>query len=108
MQYTKKDSLKIEAKAKIFKALSHPTRLWMTEQLADGEHCVCEFVDVLKVDFSTVSKHLSILKEAGLVEDDKRGKQVFYTLKVPCIMNFISCIQNIIDDQIKMQCEIFK
>ncbi|RKY55054.1 MAG: ArsR family transcriptional regulator, partial [Candidatus Neomarinimicrobiota bacterium] len=41
----------------IFKALSHPTRLWMVEQLFEAERCVCEFVDVLKLDFSTVSKH---------------------------------------------------
>lgn len=81
-----------KAKAKIFKALAHPTRLWMTEQLADGERCVCEFVDAVDVDFSTISKHLSVLKEAGIVEDDKRGKQVFYRLKVPCILKFMNCI----------------
>lgn len=78
--------------AEVFKALGHPTRLWIVRQLADGEHCVCEFVDSVGADFSTISKHLSVLKNAGVIEDDKRGKSVFYRLKCPCIIDFISCI----------------
>lgn len=90
---------KYEAKAKVLKAIAHPTRLWMVEQLSHGERCVCEFVDKIDADFSTISKHLSILKQAGIVEDDKRGKQVFYHLKVPCIMNFMSCVEAVIESQ---------
>lgn len=79
--------------AEIFKALGHPTRLWIVEQLADGEHCVCEFVEAVGADFSTISKHLSILKQAGVIEDDKRGKQVFYNLVCPCILNVVDCLK---------------
>ena len=82
----------------MLKALAHPTRLWMAEQLADGERCVCEFVDKIDADFSTVSKHLSVLKQAGIVTDEKRGKQVFYTLKVPCVLNFMSCVEAVIEE----------
>ncbi|MDA3923322.1 MAG: metalloregulator ArsR/SmtB family transcription factor [Kiritimatiellae bacterium] len=89
----------LEAKAKVLKALAHPTRLWMVEKLADGEKCVCEFVDAVDADFSTISKHLSVLKQAGIVVDDKRGKQVFYTLKVPCVMNFMHCVEAVIKSQ---------
>ena len=92
-----------EAKAKVLKALAHPTRLWMAEQLGNGERCVCEFVDVIEVDFSTISKHLSILKQAGIVEDEKRGKQVFYRLKVPCVLSFMSCVEAVIESQAKAQ-----
>ena len=53
--------------AEVFKALGHPTRLWIVQQLADGEHCVCEFVEAVGADFSTISKHLSVLKQAGLL-----------------------------------------
>ena len=91
------------AKAKILKALAHPTRLWMAEQLADGEKCVYEFVEVIDVDFSTISKHLSVLKEAGIVAADKRGKQVYYTLKVPCILNFMSCVEAVLENNAKEQ-----
>ncbi len=81
------------AKTKVLKALAHPARLWIVEQLEVGERCVCELVAGLELDFSTVSKHLLVLKNAGVVTDDKRGKQVFYSLKVPCVLNFMHCIE---------------
>lgn len=81
--------------AEVFKALGHPTRLWIVEQLADGEHCVCEFVEAVGADFSTISKHLSILKQAGIIEDDKRGKQVYYTLRCPCILDMMKCLEKV-------------
>jgi len=83
-------------KADIFKALAHPTRLWMVEQLIAGERCVCTFVDGADVDFSTISKHLSILKAAGIVADDKRGKQVFYRLIMPCVVNMLTCVEGVV------------
>lgn len=79
--------------SEVFKALGHPTRLWIVGQLADGqEHCVCEFVEAAGADFSTISQHLAVLKRAGVVADDKRGKQVFYRLLKPCVIQFISCL----------------
>lgn len=78
--------------ADVFKALGHPTRLWIVKQLADGEQCVCKFVEAVGADFSTISKHLSVLKQAGIIEDDKRGKQVYYRLRCPCILNVIDCL----------------
>lgn len=86
----------LEAKAAVLKAIGHPTRLWIAEQLAEGEKCVCELVDQLDVDFSTISKHLNVLKQAGVVVDDKRGKQVYYRLKVPCIMQFMPCVEAVL------------
>lgn len=104
----KKDKKKYEAKAKILKALAHPTRLWMVEQLADREHCVCEFADAVDSDFSTVSKHLAVLKQSGIVEDDKRGKQVYYRLKVPCVLNFMSCVEAVLESQLKTQAALIR
>lgn len=86
----------IDAKAKVLKALGHPTRLFIVEELARGEHCVCELVKLVGADFSTVSKHLTLLKNAGVVQDDKRGQMVYYTLKVPCILRFMDCIEAVI------------
>ncbi|MGB5230631.1 MAG: metalloregulator ArsR/SmtB family transcription factor [Desulfoprunum sp.] len=93
---TEKEKALIEAKANILKALGHPTRLWMAEQLAGGEKCVCELAENINADFSTVSKHLTVLKQAGVVEVDKRGKQVYYRLKVPCILNFMPCVEAVL------------
>jgi ArsR family transcriptional regulator len=88
------DKRRLEKLSGVFKALSHPTRLWMVEQLFGTEKCVCEFVEVLKLDFSTVSKHLSILKHAQVIQDDKRGKNVYYTLRAQCIPTIISCLED--------------
>ena len=90
LRYDKK-SCKNEAE--VFKALGHPIRLWIVKQLADNaEHCVCEFVDAVGVKFATMSQHLLILRNAGIVVDEKRGKQVFYRLSCPCILNMLNCI----------------
>ena len=103
---TEQEKAILTAKAKILKALAHPTRLWMAEQLEQGERCVCEFVEPLGLDFSTVSKHLSVMRQAGLVEDDKRGKQVYYKLKVPCVLNFMYCVEEVIATNAKTQAEL--
>jgi len=87
----------IKAKSEMFKALSHPSRLWIVETLANKNACVCELVEGLNVDFSTVSKHLSILKQAGIVEDEKQGKQVVYKLKLKCILKVTECIENTLE-----------
>ncbi len=87
---------KIEQHAKIIKSLAHPTRLFIVEELSKGERCVCELTEMTGFDISTISKHLSVLKESGIVDIDKRGLQVFYSLKTPCILNFLSCIDNVV------------
>ncbi len=92
-----------EARARIFKALAHPTRLWLVEQLARAESCVCALVEPLQADFSTVSRHLSVLKEAGIVADEKRGKQVFYRLAIPCLMSFMQCVEEVIENRVREQ-----
>jgi len=97
-----------QAKTDILKALAHPTRMWIADQLAIGEKCVCEFVDSIEADTSTVSKHLSVLKKVGIIEGDKRGKWVYYRLKVPCVLNFSHCIETIIQSQAEEQAQLIK
>ena len=84
-----------ETKAQVMKALAHPTRLFMVDELSKGERCVCELRDMVGADISTISKHLSLLKAAGMVADDKRGLQVFYRLKTPCALGFFDCVQQV-------------
>ena len=88
---------RFEARAKVIKALGHPARLLMVDELSRGEKCVCELTALVGSDMSTVSKHLSVLKNAGLVQDEKRGSQVYYTLTVPCVMSFFGCVEAVID-----------
>ncbi|HOE67373.1 MAG TPA: metalloregulator ArsR/SmtB family transcription factor [Candidatus Hydrogenedentes bacterium] len=93
----------LEARAEVIKALAHPTRLYIVGELSQGERCVCELREGVGADLSTVSKHLSVLKNAGIVEDDKRGLQVFYRLRVPCILNFFGCIESVLRENARRQ-----
>lgn len=84
-----------EARAKILKALAHPSRLLMVDALAEEAKCVCELRDLVGSDMSTVSKHLSILKNVGIVLDERRGTMIYYHLLTPCVLNFFGCIESI-------------
>ena len=99
----RKDQARYQARAAIFKALAHPTRLLVVDQLAEGERCVCELNAMVDVDVSTMSKHLSVLKSAGIVSSDKRGLKVFYKLQVPCVLSLFSCIEGVIQENAKQQ-----
>ena len=83
-------------RARVMKALAHPTRLFIVDQIAEHEKCVCELTEMIGADVSTVSKHLSVLKQAGIVSDEKRGLQVFYRLRVPCVVNVFGCIEGVL------------
>lgn len=74
------------------KALAHPTRLFIVDELSRKSRCVCELTEMIGADVSTVSKHLSILKAAGLVTDEKRGTLVYYSLRVRCVLKFFDCV----------------
>lgn len=85
-----------ELRAQVVKALAHPTRLFIVDELAKGELCVCELTEMIGADTSTVSKHLTILKHAGIVKDEKRGVMVYYQLRCPCVLNFFGCIETVV------------
>ena len=95
-----------ERRARIIKAMAHPTRLFIVDKLSHGEHCVCELTKMIGADTSTVSKHLTILKNAGIVDDDKRGLMVFYKLKVPCVLNFFGCVEGVLKEDLKKAKEL--
>ena len=86
---------RLEAKARVIKAMAHPTRLFIVETLAKHEHCVCELTEMIGADVSTVSKHLSILREVGIIVDEKRGSLVYYQLKMPCVLSFFGCVEKV-------------
>jgi DNA-binding transcriptional ArsR family regulator len=88
---------KYEARARIIKALAHPARLLIVDELSKtGERCVCELTRMIGSDMSTVSRHLAVLKGAGLIEDEKRGQMVFYRLRVKCLVRFFDCIESVL------------
>lgn len=102
------DESLIQLKADILKALGHPTRLAIVEMLQTGERCVCEINERFGADHSTISKHLSVLKRAGVLSDRKQGLKVFYKLEVPCILNFMNCLVSVIELRAKRQMAALK
>ena len=81
-------------KANIMKALSNPVRLRIIDLLSSGEKCVCEIFKELDLEQSHISKNLTVLKKAGIIKDRKNGLNVYYSLKIDCIKNFIDCVEH--------------
>jgi ArsR family transcriptional regulator len=87
---------RFEDRARILKALAHPSRLFMVEALGRKERCVCELTGMVGADISTVSRHLALLRAAGIVAVEKRGAQMYYRLRTPCVLRFFDCIGDVI------------
>ena len=103
-----KTQARFEARARIIKAMAHPARLMIVDELSRRERCVNDLTEMVGSDVSTVSKHLSVLKNAGIVRDEKRGSRVYYILRTPCILNFLSCVETVIKSQAEEQLDLAK
>ena len=97
-----------EARARIIKALAHPSRLFIVEKLQEKPCSVGELTKMIGSDTSTISKHLSILKNESLVSDERQGTTIFYHLKCPCILNFINCIEEVLENKTQDHINILK
>ncbi|WP_145052754.1 ArsR/SmtB family transcription factor [Lignipirellula cremea] len=90
------DQRRYEARAKIAKALAHPSRLLMLDLLQQQEYCVGELTQKVGADQSTVSKHLAILKDVGMVSVRKEGSLSYYRLQCDCLGGFFSCMESVL------------
>ena len=82
------------AAAEVFKAISNANRLIIVDAVSGGERCVADLTALLGLDMSTVSSHLSVLKNVGILIDERRGNQVFYSLRKPCLLNLFCCLDD--------------
>ncbi len=92
-----KTSQKYQRRSTVIKALAHPSRLYIVDKLAERPHCVNELAALVGSEMPTVSKHLSVLKNAGVVQDEKRGASIYYSLRIPCILNFFKCADAVLE-----------
>jgi ArsR family transcriptional regulator len=92
-----------EIRAKIMKAMAHPVRLMVIDFLKKKEHSFSEIFDLFQLDKSTVSKHLLVLKEAGIVSSRKDRSDMIYKLDVPCVTDFFTCVTAVIQTNVKKQ-----
>ncbi len=97
-----------EAREKIMKSLANKYRLKIVDSLGKkSQMCVSDLEEALDLNQSSVSKHLNILKEAGVVKSKREGLKVYYSLRTPCIINFFACMDNVIKDEINERLNLF-
>ena len=97
-----------EKQADIAKAIAHPLRIAIIDFLRDGEQCVCDIADHVGAERSNVSRHLSIMVNAGVLEYRKEGLKVIYRLKCVCILDFFSCVTGVLRQQAKESEKLLK
>jgi ArsR family transcriptional regulator len=92
-----------EIRSNIIRALAHPVRLMIVDILRGGEKPFSEINGIFQFDKSTVSKHLSVLKEAGIVSSRKDRHDMIYQLEVPCVIDFFGCVTAVIENNVRRQ-----
>jgi ArsR family transcriptional regulator len=97
----RKKQLLFAKQAEIVAAIAHPLRIAIVDFLKDGEQCVCDIAEHIGSERSNVSRHLSVMVSAGVLEYRKEGLRVIYKLKYPCILDFFPCITAILKQQAK-------
>ena len=95
-------------RADILKALAHPVRILIVHALAEGERCVCELNRLAAIDQSNISRHLAVLKRAGIVSDHRRGMRVHYRLETPCILKAFDCAVEVLQTDAKRRKDSLK
>ena len=105
---SKKKQLLFEKQAEIVKAIAHPLRIAVVDFLKDGQQCVCDIAEHIGSERSNVSRHLSVMVNAGVLEYRKKGLKVIYKLKTPCILDFFSCITACLKQQAKESEKLLK
>lgn len=85
-----------QMRARVARALSHPVRLEIVDLLAEQEEiCVCELVEMVSQSQSSVSKHLNVLREAGILSSRREGLKIFYRLRARCVHGFLCCLDQL-------------
>jgi DNA-binding transcriptional ArsR family regulator len=96
---SKNKQLIYEKQADTLKAMAHPLRIAILDFLRNQEKCVCDIAERIGSERSNVSRHLAVMVKAGLLSYSKEGLKVFYHLKAPCVLDFLSCVNNCLKEQ---------
>lgn len=77
-------------------------RLIIVDELSRTSRTVGELAELVDLDISTVSRHLSVLRNAAIVSSTREGNRIIYSLRAPCILTFFDCIEKMLsgDDDI--------
>ena len=104
----KNRKLFFKKQAKVAQAVAHPIRIEILNFLKDNEQCVRDIAKNVKSERSNVSRHLAVMVNAGVIESRQKGPRVIYNLKIPCILDFFTCVTQVMKLQAKENEEILK
>ncbi len=104
----KKKWLLFQKQAEVAQAVAHPLRIAIIDFLKDGEQCVCDIAEHIGSERSNVSRHLSVMVNAGVLEYRKEGLKVIYKLKCICILDFFLCVTGVLRQQAKENEKLLK
>ena len=105
---TRKEQILFEKQAEIVKSIAHPLRIAIVDFLKDGDQCVCDIAEHVNSERSNVSRHLSVMVHSGVLGYRKEGLKVIYRLKTPCILEFFSCVTDVLKYQAKESEKLLK
>lgn len=88
----------IARRVEVIKSLAHPSRMLIAETLMSGEKCVCDLQALVGADMSTVSKHLTLMRKAGVLTCEKRGLNIYYSLACTCLGTFLRCLDELVPE----------
>ncbi|MCX7959112.1 MAG: metalloregulator ArsR/SmtB family transcription factor [Deltaproteobacteria bacterium] len=97
-----------EVRARILKAMAHPARLFIIDKLKQKEYCVCELTELVGSDVSTVSKHLSVMKNAGILTTRKEKNTVYYGITCDCVTRYLDCVDGVIKNNAVFHSNVLK
>ena len=95
-----------ELKAELIQAAAHPIRLAIIDFLSHGEQCVCDIAALVGAQRSNVSRHLALMLKVGILECRKDGLKMIYSLKMPCIGNFLGCVEGMLREKMEADVEV--
>ena len=100
VQMTERNTQKYQQRTEIFKAMAHPMRLYILDILStQSPLCVCEIQEKTGMNLSTLSRQLEKLRKAGFITDRREGRNIYYSLKICCLENFIGCVEKVIESR---------
>ena len=102
------EMLLYEKQAVMAKAIGHPVRVAALEFVKDGEQCVCDIAEAVGTERSNLSKHLSVMVNAGVLTSRKDGLKVMYRIKTPCVVRFLDCLKDCLKEQAAEQQELLE
>ena len=91
----------IDLESNYLKAIAQPTRLRILYFLKDGEKCQCEIIPKMKEDQSNISRHLTHMRDLGILESRREGVSIYYKIKDKKIFSLLSLVDEIVKTELK-------